>query len=660
MSFEFPPELRQELMDDFYAEADEHLQAMRERIVALEKALAASTSDFAALDSMYRSVHSLKGISAIAGLRQTEALAHTVESYLRLLSKREAELTPEGLQTLISAMHRMEHVVSAHRQQGAIPEVSDLEERLATLVAGAVSPALAGRALPLPMSPAEQPAAGASSGAPVAWLCRFSPSQALDARGVNLNAVRARLAELGQVSSATPKIGPSKSISFEFTVAFHQPPNRLEEWKADGVELFPPEPPPRPEAPLKAGQPDSESASSLFIAPSHLVRVDLSRLDELMRLVGELVIQRARLEERLVRVFGSLTDDRNGLQEVNLSMARTLRDLREGIATVRLVPIGEIFTRMPFVVRDLGHEHGKLARVLLEGEQTEVDKYLVERLKEPLLHLVRNAISHGVETPEQRAAAGKPPQATIVLHASTVGETVLIRVKDDGRGIDPDVVAARARANGIPVPEELGGTELLEILCQPNFSTREEADRAAGRGVGMAVVSNTVRELGGLLSLESQVGRGSEFLLRIPLTLSISDALIVRAGEQTCAVPQAAVQEILRSSRSVVQKVKNVDLVPYRDGVLPLTSLRSFLRLPPVHPEELTVLVLNSERGQTGLVVDRVLTQREVVVRAMKDPLVQVPGIAGATELGDGKPVLFLDTSRFGDGVARPRSGASR
>ncbi|MES2692115.1 MAG: chemotaxis protein CheW, partial [Verrucomicrobiota bacterium] len=296
---------------------------------------------------------------------------------------------------------------------------------------------------------------------------------------------------------------------------------------------------------------------------------------------------------------------------------------------------------------------------VLEGEETEIDKYLVERLKEPLLHLVRNAVSHGIEPPAERVAAGKPADATLTLRAFSSGQNVIIEIRDDGRGIDSQKIAARAAKLGLAVPDSPTEADILAILCQPGFSTRDEADLAAGRGVGMSVVHTTLRELGGLLSFESTVGAGTQFRLRLPLTLSIADTLIVSAGSQTCAVPQSFVEQVLQFEEAEVRTVKQVEVIPYRDGVLPLIRLGKVLGVSSQTRVRIPVLVIATERGSTGLVVDRIHAQREVVVRPMSDPLLQVRGISGATELGDGRPVLILDPTTLTGGAVRPHGAES-
>jgi two-component system chemotaxis sensor kinase CheA len=371
-----------------------------------------------------------------------------------------------------------------------------------------------------------------------------------------------------------------------------------------------------------------------------------------MRITGEMVIHRSRLEERAAQ------SGQESLKEINRAFSKSLREMRRVLSRVRLVSIAEIFSRMPFVVRDLARDSDKKVRVLLEGRQTEIDKYLVERLKEPLLHLVRNAFAHGIESAAEREKAGKPAEAIIELRAQSQGERVIITVRDDGRGIDSVKIVARAQALGLRVPEKIDSAGLLAILCSAGFSTRDEADRTAGRGVGMAVVESTVRQLGGTLSVESTPGTGTEFTLKLPLTLSITEALIVTAGSQTCAMPQGAVDEIIQIESRELRRLKETAVIPYRDGLLPVKRLRAMFSLPPETNGILTVLVLSVERGALGLIVDRVLAQREIVIRPLADILLKVPGVSGATELGDGKPILILDPLAITQGVIRPPDDA--
>jgi two-component system chemotaxis sensor kinase CheA len=281
-------------------------------------------------------------------------------------------------------------------------------------------------------------------------------------------------------------------------------------------------------------------------------------------------------------------------------------------------------------------------------------------MMEPLLHLVRNAVSHGIETPAERAARGKPPEGTLRLTAAAQGERVRIEVEDDGRGIDRDAVAARGRAYGLAMPEGTpDDAALLEILCAPGFSTREVADLSSGRGVGMDVVRSTLRELGGELFLASEAGRGTRFTVELPLTLMIVDALLVRVGEQTMAVPQPALLEVMQVEASDVVTFEKNEVVRYRGRVLPLVRLRQVFGLPPrAGRASFPVLVVGTEAQPMGLAVDRLAGLREIVVRPLTDPLVAVPGIAAAAELGDGRVCLILDAAEVVHLARRLREGA--
>ena len=309
---------------------------------------------------------------------------------------------------------------------------------------------------------------------------------------------------------------------------------------------------------------------------------------------------------------------------------------------VRLVPVRDVFARMRLVVRDLARETGLGLDLHLVGEDTEIDKFVVERLADPLLHLVRNAVAHGIEPPAERAAAGKPPCGRLDLRAAAAGGAAVIEVEDDGRGIDAERVLARARAAGLAPP---GGwadpSAALDLICTPGFSTRDATDRVSGRGVGMDVVRRAVEELGGTLDLASRPGRGTRFTVRLPLTLAIADALIVAVGAQTYAAPQTAVREVLLVEPGAVTTLENNELLRHHGGVLPLLRLSDLFGTP--RPAAPTALIVGEGRHAVAVAVDRVLGLREVVVRRLSDPLVQVPGLAGATELGDGRPVLILD-----------------
>jgi two-component system chemotaxis sensor kinase CheA len=635
-------------LDEYFVECDDHLTAARRCLLALEASVNRPDLDRRPLDELFRSFHTVKGLSAMVGVAAAERLAHHLETYLGQLRKGQAPLTPDGLDVLIAGVKALDAIIAARRDGAEPPDVEPLLARLNFLAPdqSAAPPAAPAepKAGPLPPDKATQVAARLQAGAR-AWQVTFQPAPALAARGVNVNSVRQRLQQLGELVHAAPAIRPGGKVAFEFLLVGDLGPAAFEGWAADGLTYHPYPPPPAREAPA----PVPANGRATTLTPANLVRVDLGRLDDLMWKVGELVLSRARLEDGLKRLETvTPAKELRPLQETNQAMERQLRDLRERVMRVRMVPVREVFARMPFVVRDLAREAGKQVGLQLAGEETEIDKFVVERMTDPLLHLVRNAVSHGLETPAERTAAGKPAEGRLRLRAAATGETVVIEVEDDGRGIDAAAVFARARAAGVAAagPAADPGV-LLDVLCTPGFSTRDEADRASGRGVGMDVVRRAVEDLGGALTLDTQPGRGTRFGIHLPLTLAITDALIVRVAGERYAVPQAAVREVVEIDRAALTAMDGTELLPYHGGALALLRLRRFFGAGDAAGGDGYALVVGEGTQAVGLTADRLLGLREVVVRPLTDRLVQAPGLAGATELGDGRVVLILDPANL-------------
>ena len=645
-----------EFLDDYFAESEEHLTILRRDLLALERFVNKPQIERPLLDEIFRSFHSLKGISGMVGVREAEQLAHEMESYLRALRQDQLTLTEEGMDGLIAGTKMLEQVISAKREQNPPPDIAHVMAQI-ELTIPIDAP------VPRPDSPPVDDSASSEDSKPhgqeqVAraevngartWRFEFTPSPELSARGVNVNTVRARLQELGELRNGAPRVMPGGGITFEFIVASRAEESAFAALGEDGLtfELHQ-EPSSATPEPKEGGGLKTENAMTApTIAPSNIVRVSLGRLDELMRMVGELVISRARLEDNIKNAEPDMPASQwRILQETNLIIERQLRDLRDGVMRVRMVPVGEIFERMRFVVRDLSREYQRKVRLELSGQETEIDKLLIERMMDPLLHLVRNAISHGLEPTTEREAAGKPSEGTIALRAFTAAEMVVIEVEDDGRGIDRGRVAERASKMGLIADNaKLDSAALLDLICTPGFSTRDEADRASGRGIGMAVVKNTVLGLGGAFTLDSEEGRGTRFTIQLPVTLAIADALIVSAGGQKFAVPQSSVREVMEIEPAAVKAFENNEVIHYRGGVLPIVRLARLFELDEKYVRAFHAFVVGTGLNAVGIAVDRILGQREIVVRAINDPLIQVAGIAGATELGDGRVVLILDAA---------------
>jgi two-component system chemotaxis sensor kinase CheA len=637
--------LRPDDLDDYVAECDEHLAAARRGLLDLEASSNLASADREALNGLFRAFHTMKGLSGMVGAQAAEEAAHRLESYLGAVRKGDAPLTEHGVNALLEGVGLIEAAIAAFRDGAPPPDTGPLTARLAAL---------------LPSLPAhfEHLAGAAAGGEPWAfgvlsadkrakldaavlrgeraWRVTFTPTPELAAREMNINAVRGRLQAAGDILHAEP-VPTAGGVQFRFLLSVPAD-SSFQGWADDGIEVEPYQPPSGP----SAGH--ALARSSVGIAPANLVRVDLGRLDDLMQTVGELVLSRARLEDSLARVAGRLPPrERRELEETTQAIERQLRDLREAVMRVRMIPVRDLFARMRLVVRDLTRQTGKEVELVVTGGETEIDKFVVERMADPLLHLVRNAVSHGLEPAAARATAGKPPKGRLCLRAAAAGGVIVLEVEDDGRGVQADEVFARARKAGLVPPDAPADpAAVLDLLCTPGFSTRDEADRASGRGVGMDVVRRAVEGLGGSLTLETRPGTGSRFTARLPLTLVVADVLTVAVGGQTYAVPQVAVREVLPIEAGSTTVLENNELIRYRAGVLPLLRLSDVFGVP--RPAGVFVALVTGEgAGAVALVADRALGLREVVVRPLVDPLVQVPGIGGATELGDGRPILILD-----------------
>ncbi len=703
-----------EFLEDYFAECEEHLAAIRQNLLVLESFLDQPHVELEVLQALFRSFHTLKGLSGMVGIKEAEALAHQMESYLRLLREEHPALSASGFDALMEGTKTLEQVINCQHQNAPLPDIEPIVEKLKVLLPTETKPSQKTQGIITPIhlalpSTAQDHLKGVQEEGQKVWHFVFSPNSQRAQAGINVNVIRSRLESIGQVIHAAPRLNPDHQIVFDFVVGTTAEESLFSPWSQEGVTWTPYEtpettPPNEPLKPVEAavkpvatvpesgdtkptqestpGSDDDETtpapllsgvdappalpllgnaartepmtkAAPLISQPSTVVRVELPKLDALMRMVGDLVISRARLDDYIHQLKSILPDAQlRPLQELNLTLERQMRDLREGVMRVRLVPIGEIFARMQFVVRDLVRESDKEVVLKISGQETEIDKFVVERMMDPMLHLVRNAVSHGIESQEQRLAAQKSPVGQIHLRAQTSGEMVMIEIEDDGRGVDGKKVIEQARerqliSSGVG-EDHYDGMSLLEILCAPGFSTKEQADLASGRGVGMAIVKNTVRELGGLLDLTTEVGQGTCFRIQLPLTLAIADALITNVGTDTFAIPQSSVREVIEVSPSQVIHFENNEIIPYRGQVLPLVHLNHLFHLTPsldpIHPDtRLKIVVAGSSLNTVGLVVERIIGLREIVVQALTDPLVRVLGVAGATELGDGRVVLILD-----------------
>jgi len=595
---------------DFIIEAQEILDRLGEQLVSLEQ----TPQDNDQLNAVFRGYHTLKGGAGFLGITAMVELCHAAEEALGAARAGQAVLQAhhfDAAQQSLDYLQSMLDAVSSGTEPGYAPP-----ELIAQFdVHGGASPAASA-------ATAAAPAAGGD-------LITDDEFEALLDKLHGGNAPTA---------VAPPKKADDGLISEdEFEALLDQ----LHGCAVPGAKpvaavpvAAPPAPAPAPRAPAKpaANKPVAEA--------EHTVRVDTKRLDAIVNLIGELVLSRNRLKTLRTRLRDEELD--RAVSTLDIATAR----LQSAVMRTRMQPVGKVFSRFPKVARDVARSLQKEVDLELIGAETELDRNLVEALADPLVHLVRNAIDHGVEMPDLREAQGKPRMGHVRLSAQQEGDYVSIEVQDDGAGIDPEKLRAKAREKGLIDPEaaaRLSSEECLHLVFLPGFSTKQQVTDISGRGVGMDVVQSRIRELSGQIQIQSELGRGSRFLIRVPLTLAILPTLLVQAGEDVYALPLARVMEVLHAPRTSLGWFDGRAVLDRRSHTLPLVDLRQWLDVTPAASTLLTIVVLQAGEARFGLVVDQVRGREEVVIKPLPKALRGLRGYAGATLIGDGRMALILD-----------------
>ena len=385
------------------------------------------------------------------------------------------------------------------------------------------------------------------------------------------------------------------------------------------------------------------------------IRVDITRLDHLMNLVGELVLGR----NRLTQIASTLSEeDKNDefirqLTETSTQIDFITTELQTAVMKTRMVPIGKVFNKFPRLVRDLSKEFSKEIELIIVGQETELDKSVIEEISDPLVHLIRNAVDHGIEKPEERLQIGKPAKGSVTLAARHEGNHIIIEVQDDGRGLDPDTLKQKALEKGLiseSEAREMKVEDCHNLIFLPGFSTAQKVTNVSGRGVGMDVVKTNITRLNGIIEVDSSVGRGTKFTLKLPLTLAIIQGLLVDVGQETFAIPLNSVVEVVRTSHEEILTVHGKEVIRLRERILPLLKISEILNVSSFNEHETknfyTVVVAIANK-QFGIVVDKLVGQKEIVIKPLGTYLKNIPGIAGSTILGDGRVIMILDTGEL-------------
>lgn len=681
----------------FFEEAGENLDQMEQMLVDLDL----TQADDEALNGIFRCAHSIKGGAATFGFRDVTELTHHMESLLDRLRRREIQPVPQMVDVLLESADASRGLLARYQNgaEGAAPVSADLVRRISELASGKVSAAAAApvpAAMPAPApAPASAPVAAAPAPAPAEPLpegaralhIRIGPlpqpevadalqdlfddipglgtmvalpseepgyrlfsvittSSDADLLDLFVFHVAKELVSIRDVSPSAEDpvaLEEAQAAALDQMAAQGRPADAVSDSESFGFFMDPPAAPtaaPAAEHRVAAAEGRASSQSALEATS---IRVAVSKVDQIINLVGELVITQAMLAQNSRALDPALHQQLfAGLADLD----RNTRDLQESVMSIRMIPMSFVFNRFPRMLRDLANKLGKKVDFLTQGEATELDKGLVEKITDPLTHLVRNSCDHGVEMPAERIAAGKPEHGTITLAASHQGGSIVIEVRDDGKGMSRSKILSKARERGLPVHDAMPDADVWQLIFAPGFSTAEVVTDVSGRGVGMDVVKRNITALGGTVDIESEEGRGMKVSVRLPLTLAIMDGMSVRVGDEVYILPLSAVVESFQVQDGAVSTVAHgAQLVKVREEYMPVIELERLFQVPVAQDGAGIgiMVVVESEGSRAALLVSELLGQHQVVVKNLESNYRKVANVSGATILGDGKVALILD-----------------
>ena len=624
----------EQYMEMFLTESREHLELLNDSLLKLEK----DTRDKAALDDIFRSMHTIKGMAATMGFEKISAVSHRAEDLMDNVRKGKTAADDELLDLLFRSFDALEGLLDRVESKGDDNiDVSSIIEELSSYEGA--------KPTKKPSKPKKKTTKKHKKGT---WV-HVTLDEACQLKSVRAFVVLKTLREeIGNVIDTEPSEEKIQNGEFDndFRVLVQ---TKEEETKIKERILETPEvskvevqssdeekvPDSKEEEKEKVKKPTEKKGQATSLQS---IRVNVDRLDAVVNLVGELIINKARLEEI------SKTHDIPEFTDTIALNQRLMGELQYEIMQMRMVPIEQIFKRFPRTIRDLSKEQGKVVNFIMEGGDIEVDRTILEKIAEPLLHLIRNSIDHGIETPEERKKHGKSKSGLLKIKATRERDHVALSVEDDGKGIDVEKVKSVAIKKGVIEEKEaeaMSDSDLLNLTFNPGFTLAKEVSKVSGRGVGMDVVKSEIEAIGGSVNLDSEVGKGIKVLLKLPLTLAIIQALLVELGGERYAVPLSNINRIVDVKSKDIKSIKNQKVIKIFDEVIPL------VRLHEVDPERSTFTIVIVERGtkKTGLIVDELISQREIVIKALDPIFSDVKGVSGATILGDGKVALILDTA---------------
>ena len=668
-------------MDMFLDESHEHLQSLNEGLLRLEE----NMEEIDAVNDIFRNAHTLKGMSATMGFAKIAELTHEMEDVLDLVRKSQLKLNEDIIDTLFKCLDSLEQMVDSvgNGEAEDVVDVSDLVAKLSSISKGTPAPAAA--AAP---AGAVAPTGGADGTDLDLDDIDLDVMKKAKEAGMNMFHVKVTLMEtcvlkaarsvmvmhaLDEIGDVIKSIPPAEDLeqekferSFDVLVATSSDAeavqnavdtvSEIEDIAVSAVDPdkigkeAAPAPAAAPAAAVPAAKPAAKKEKGKPAAApakkqhqSQSVRVDIEKLDTLMNLMGELVINKVRLEQ--IGQTHRLAD----LMETLEQMDRVTGDLQNIVMKVRMVPVSAVFNRFPRMVRDVSKELGKEINLTIEGEETELDRTVIDEIGDPIMHLLRNSLDHGVESPDKREAKGKPRTGEVGLIARHEGNNVVIMITDDGAGIDADKIRKKAVEKGMISQSEadsLDDADAVRLIFLPGFSTAEKITDISGRGVGMDVVRSKIEALSGHVDVETHIDEGSVFKIKLPLTLAIIQAMLVRVQEEMYAIPLTSIDSTINIEPSDIQTVQNKEVIVLRGEIIPIIRMEEALQVPHTKDsDEHFVVVVHAGEAKAGIVVDNLIGQQEIVIKTLGNLFAGLKLFGGATVLGDGRVALILDVA---------------
>ncbi len=635
----------QELTQDFLIEAFEMIEQLDQDLVELES----RPDDLDLLNGIFRVAHTIKGSSSFLNFDILTRLTHHMEDVLNKARRAELQISPEVMDVVLESIDMMKGLLGSIRDNGNDTEAGiDIEPVVVKLdaISSGESPDAAAAAASEAPAAAEAPAEEAAA------------EEEPDYANMSDDEVEAEIERLLKQRQEEDAKRRAEKKAEEGGEAAAEPAPAAEAPKEEAPAPEPEAPKPAAEAPkpaapkpaAKAEPSDKDQKETHVTTVEQTIRVDVNRLDHLMNLIGELVLGK----NRLLKIYDDVEERYEGeqfLEELNQvvsSVSMVTTDLQMAVMKTRMLAIGKVFNKFPRMIRDLSRELGKKIELRISGEETELDKSIVEVIGDPLVHIIRNSADHGIESPEDRVAKGKPELGIVNLKAYNEGNSIVIEIQDDGKGLDVDMLKSKALEKGLINEREadtMSDKEAFALIFRPGFSTAAKVTNVSGRGVGMDVVKTNIEKLNGIIDIDSELGKGSIIKLKIPLTLAIIQALMVGVQEEFYAIPLASVLETVRISEYDIYTVEGKSVMRLRDEVLSLVKLSDLFGVESTMEGRgfTYVVVLGLAEQKLGLIVDELVGQEEIVIKSLGDYLQDIEGIAGATIRGDGRVTLIAD-----------------